>query len=114
LQPNEYAEPNESFGSPISPVQLPPPYENGTPLLVPPEVTTVTLTVPLPAGATATIRVPESVPIHDMILADNTLNLTASLGPCAPPKLVPVIVTETPCPPDVGLMLVIVGGNGLK
>ena len=72
--------------------------------LVPPGVTTVTSTVPEPAGEVAVIDVAE---IAITLVALAAPNLTA----VAPVKLVPVMVTVVPpvAGPLVGLMLVTVG-----
>jgi hypothetical protein len=70
--------------------------------LLPPGVLTVTSAVPFPAGATAVTE-----------LVDLTAKLAASVEPnftaVAPPRLVPVIVTEVPPGPYVGLTSVTVG-----
>jgi hypothetical protein len=75
---------------------------NDTLLLAPTDVVTTTPTVPLPAGATAVICVDET-----------TLKLLAAVLPnvtaVAPVKFAPVMVTEVPLDPLVGLRLLIVG-----
>ena len=75
---------------------------------VPPVVVTVTSTVPLPAGSTAVICVPETTA---KLLAAVEPNFT----PLAAVKLVPVIVTVVPpaVGPEVGLIDVTVGAAGL-
>jgi hypothetical protein len=73
--------------------------------LVPPGVVTVTSTTPLPAGAVAVMLVaPLSVKVAAVVP-----NLTA----LAPLKFVPVIVTDVPVGPDVGLTAVTVGTGGV-
>lgn len=71
-------------------------------LLEPADVVTTTLTAPLPDGATAVICV-----------ADTAVKLVAAVLPnataVAPVKFVPVMVTDVPLCPLVGLMLVIAG-----
>ena len=49
------------------------------------------------------------VPLQAVAVAVVPLNFTV-LVPCVAPKFVPVIVTEAPTAPEVGLRLVIVGG----
>ncbi len=72
---------------------------------VPPDVVTLTSTVPAPAGEVAVIEVEET-----------TVTPTAAVAPnvtaVAPDKLVPVIVTVVPPPPGppVGEIDVTVGG----
>ena len=71
---------------------------------VPPTVVTLTVTAPLPAGATAVIWVAE---LTTYAVAAVPPKLTA----VAPVKLVPVMTTLVPPPvgPDVGASPVIVG-----
>ena len=73
--------------------------------LVPPEVVTVTSTVPVLAGAMAVIVVELS-----------TAKVEAAVVPkfraVAPVKFVPVIVSKLPLGPDVGLTPATVGAGG--
>ncbi|GGO99709.1 hypothetical protein GCM10012280_66790 [Wenjunlia tyrosinilytica] len=75
----------------------------GTPLLVPPGVTTVTLTVPEPAGAAVVIWV--------ALTGVNDTDVAPNLTVVAPVKSVPVIVTGVPpaFEPPLGLRLVMTG-----
>jgi hypothetical protein len=75
-------------------------------VLVPPDVPTVTWTVPDPAGATAVIDVSEATL---MLVASAEPNLTA----VASPRLVPVIVTVVPpaSGPSPGATFVKVGSG---
>ncbi len=70
---------------------------------VPPAVTTVTSTVPVPAGLVATI----CVAVSPMIVAATLPNSTA----VAPDRFVPVIVTDVPpaAGPELGLIPVTAG-----
>jgi hypothetical protein len=81
---------------------------NDTPLLAPPPVPpTVTTTLPVaaPVGTTALIV----VAFHDVMLAAVVPWKVTVLVPWLEPKLVPVIVTVAPAPPDVGDRLVMLG-----
>lgn len=71
---------------------------------------TVTLMVPVvaPAGTGATIVVEFQLVGAAIVLEIPLLKLTM-LNPCELPKFVPVIVTNVPTSPDVGLRLVMVG-----
>ena len=73
----------------------------GRPLLVPPGVVTVTLPVVAPAGTVAVIWVPE--------LTVNVAAVPLKLTAVAPVRLVPVITTEVPAVPLVGLRLLSAG-----
>lgn len=72
-------------------------------LATPPTVTT-TFPVVAPLGTGTTMLVALQV----VGVAAVPLNVIV-LEPCVAPKLVPVIVTDAPAPPDVGFRLVIVG-----
>ena len=76
---------------------------NGAPLLVPPGVVTLTLPVVAPAGTVAVIWVAE----FTVNVAAVPLKLTAVV----PVKLLPVITTEAPTVPLVGLKLAILGAG---
>lgn len=80
-----------------------------TPLLAIPPTVTTTLPEAAPAG-TGTV-IPEAVQLVGV--ATTPLKVTM-LVPCDPPKLVPVMVTEVPTGPEVGLRLVIVTGVTVK
>ena len=73
---------------------------NGTPLLATPPTVTTTLPVVAPAGTCAVML----VALHPVGVAAVPLNLTV-LVPCVAPKFAPVIATEVPTRPDVGLRL---------
>ena len=75
------------------------------PLLATPPTVTTTFPVVAPAGTGTTILVALQLVI---VVAVVPLNVTV-LVPCVEPKFVPVIVTDAPTAPDVGLRLVIVG-----
>src|SRR6266567_776938 len=77
---------------------------NGTPLLATPPTVTTTLPVVAPAGTCAVML----VALHPVGVAAVPLNLTV-LVPCVAPKFAPVIATEVPTRPDVGLRLEMVG-----
>jgi hypothetical protein len=77
---------------------------NVTPLLATPPVVTITLPVVAALGTEATML----VSLQLVALAAAPLKLTV-LVPCVAPKLVPVMVTEVPAGPEVGLMAVICG-----
>ena len=74
-------------------------------VLVPPGVTTVTATVPVPPGTVA---------VMDVELL--TVKAVAGLGPkltaVAPARFVPAMVAEVPVYPVDGLTPVTVGGGG--
>lgn len=74
------------------------------PLLPLPDTVTTTLPVVAPEGTMATMLVALQL-VTDAVLP---LNLTVLL-PCVVPNPVPVIVTEAPTAPEVGLKLVIEG-----
>ena len=74
-------------------------------MLVPPEVVTVTSTVPVPAGAVAVMLVSLLTVKVDGLDAPKFTAL-------APVKLVPVTTTEVPVNPEVGLTAVTVGWVG--
>ena len=76
-----------------------------TPLLATPPTVTTTFPVAAPVGTFATMLVALQLLI---VVAVVPLNVTV-LVPCVEPKFVPVIVTDAPTAPDVGLRLVIVG-----
>src|SRR6202011_5066372 len=80
---------------------------NETPLLAWPPTVTTTLPVVAPPGTGATTL----VPLQLVGVAAVPLNFTA-LVPCVPPKFAPVIVTEVPTAPDVGLKVVRLGAGG--
>ena len=78
---------------------------NDTLLLAMPPITTVTPTAPVGRlGTMALIEVAD----HDVTVAKVEPNLTV-LDPWVAPKLVPVIATDVPAGPDVGLTEVIAG-----
>src|SRR5260370_5555141 len=78
--------------------------ENLTPLLPPPPPAPTTSPVVAPAGTGATMLVaPQLVGV-----AATPLNVTV-LVPCVAPKFAPLIVTDAPTNPDVGLKLVMLG-----
>ena len=85
-------------GVPVDTVKL-------TPLLATPPTVTTTFPVVAPAGTGTTMLVALQLVI---VVAVVPLNVTV-LVPCVEPKFVPVIVTDAPTAPDVGLRLVIVG-----
>jgi len=76
----------------------------GTPLLASPATVTTTLPVVAPAGTGTTML----VKVQLVGVAGTPLNVTV-LVPCVPPKSEPVIVTDAPTGPDVGLRLLIPG-----
>jgi hypothetical protein len=78
---------------------------NEEPALDAPPTVTTTLPVVAPVGTFATIEVALQLVIE---VAEVPLNFTV-LAPCVVPKFVPVIVTEAPTAPEVGLRFVIVG-----
>ena len=79
---------------------------NAEPLLdVLPTVTT-TLPEVAPAGTVVTIV----VPLHELAVAVTPLNLTV-LVPCVLPKLIPLIVTESPTAPEDGVKEEILTGG---
>jgi len=77
-----------------------------TPLLVTPPTVTTTLPVVAPFGTGATML----VALQLVGVATIPLKVTV-LVPCVAPKLAPVIVTDVPRTPDVGLRLVMLGGG---
>ena len=76
----------------------------GTPLLACPTTVTTTLPVVAPEG-TGTMML---VSLQLVGLAATPLNVTV-LVPRVPPKVEPVIVTDAPTAPNVGLRLLIAG-----
>ena len=76
----------------------------GTPLLARPPTLTITFPVAAPLGTGTTML----VALQLVGAAAVPLKVT-ELVPCEAPKFVPVIVTEVPTGPDVGLRLVILG-----
>src|SRR5579871_5240704 len=78
------------------------------PLLAVPLTVTTTLPVVAPVGTGATML----VALQLVGVAAVPLNFTV-LVPCDAPKLVPVIVTEVPTAPEVGLRVVMVGEVGV-
>jgi hypothetical protein len=77
---------------------------NETPALATPLTVTTTGPVVAPAGTGTLIEVAAQV----VGVAGVPLNLTV-LVPCVAPKFVPLIVTEVPTAPEVGVKLVMVG-----
>ena len=77
-----------------------------TPLLAAPPTVTTTLPVVAPAGTGTTML----VTVQLVGVAAIPLNFTV-LVPCVVPKFAPVIVTEVPRTPDVGVRLVMLGGG---
>src|SRR5207249_6754376 len=77
-----------------------------TPLLATPPTVTTTFPVVAPAGIGATML----VALQLVGVAPIPLKVTV-LVPWLAPKLAPVIVTDVPRPPDVGLRLVMLGGG---
>jgi uncharacterized protein YjeT (DUF2065 family) len=75
-----------------------------TPLLAAPPTVTTTLPVVAPAGTGATML----VALQLVGVAATPLNVTV-LVPCVAPKFAPLIVTDAPTNPDVGLRLVMLG-----
>src|SRR6266852_510133 len=75
-----------------------------TPLLPSPPTVTTTLPVVAPAGTSTTTL----VALQLVAVAATPLNVTV-LVPCAAPKFAPLIVTEVPTNPEVGLKLVMLG-----
>ena len=75
-----------------------------TPLLLTPPTATATLPVVAPAGTGTTMVVEFQLVGVEIVL----LKLTV-LVPCVIPKFVPVIVTDVPTVPDVGLRLMMLG-----
>ena len=75
-----------------------------TPLLATPPTVTITLPVVAPPGTGAVML----VALQAVGVAAVPLNLTV-LAPWEAPKLVPVMMTEVPTGPDVGLRLVMLG-----
>ena len=79
-----------------------------TPLLATPPTVTTTLPVVAPVG-TGTAML---VALQLVGVAAVPLNVTV-LVPCVAPKFVPVIVTDVPTAPDVGVKLVMVGAGAV-
>src|SRR5437870_11937104 len=79
---------------------------NAAPLLATPLTVTTTLPVVAPAGTGATMLVADQL----VGVAVVPLNFTV-LVPCVAPKLVPVIVMDTPTAPLVGASDVMVGAG---
>jgi len=77
-----------------------------TPLLATPDTVTTTFPVVAPLGTGVTML----VALQLVTVALVPLNVTV-LAPCAEPKFVPVIVTDVPAAPEVGLTLVTAGGT---
>src|SRR5439155_4647301 len=77
-----------------------------TPLLATPPTVTTTFPVVAPLGTGTTMV----VPLQLVGVAPIPLNVTV-LVPWLAPKLAPVIVTDVPRTPDVGLRLVMLGGG---
>jgi len=77
-----------------------------TPLLATPPTVTTTLPVVAPAGTGTTML----VALQLVAVAVVPLNFKV-LDPCVAPKLAPVIVTDAPTNPDVGLRLVMLGAG---
>jgi len=73
-------------------------------LLAPPLTVTTTLPVSAPEGTEATMV----LGLHEVGIADTPLKVTA-LAPCAGPKPPPLITTDCPTGPEVGLRLVMLG-----
>jgi len=78
-----------------------------TPLLATPPTVTTTLPVVAPVGTGTTML----VALQLVGVAAIPLNFTV-LVPCVAPKFAPVIVTDVPRTPDVGLRLVMLAGEG--
>ena len=78
---------------------------NDLPLLAAPLTVTTTLPVVAPVGTGTTIEVALQLV---MVVAVVVLNFTVLL-PCVAPKFVPVMVTDAPTAPEVGVRLVILG-----
>src|SRR5271167_1301222 len=79
-----------------------------TPLLATPPTVTTTFPVVAPLGTGTVIL----VPVQLVGVAATPLNLTV-LVPFVDPKFVPVIVTDVPAGPVVGLRLVIAGADAV-
>ncbi len=77
-----------------------------TPLLATPPTVTTTVPVVAPLGTSATML----VALQLVGVASVPLNRTV-LVPCVAPKFVPAIVTAVPTAPDVGVRLVMLGGD---
>jgi len=80
----------------------------GSPLLATPPTVTTTFPVVAPFGTAAEML----VSVQPTNAAVVPLNV-AVLLPCDGPKFTPVIVTETPTSPEVGLKEVMLGGGGV-
>jgi hypothetical protein len=81
---------------------------NALPLLATPPTVTTTLPVDAPAGTGTTMLVELQVETVPAV----PLKVTVLL-PCVAPKFVPVMVTEAPTSPDVGLRLLMAGAGGV-
>jgi len=80
----------------------------GTPLLTTPPTVTITFPEVAPSGTGMVMLVSDQL----LDLPCVPLNVTKlEIGPTVGPKFVPVIVTLEPTGPEVGLMLVILGGG---
>jgi hypothetical protein len=79
---------------------------NGTPLLAIPPAVTTTLPVVAPAGTGVTMLV--SLQFAGVGAAATPLNVIVLL-PWVAPKPAPLIVTELPIAPDIGLTLATLG-----
>src|SRR6266852_874951 len=75
---------------------------------LPTVTTTLTLPVAVPAGTGATMLVALQLVGIAVVVPNFTV-----LDPCVTPKFVPVIVTEVPTAPEVGLRLVMVGAEAV-
>ena len=79
---------------------------NGTPLLGVPATVTITLPLVAPLGTGTTMLVE-----LQLVGVPATVLKTTVLVPWLAPKFVPVIVTEVPSGPEVGLMLLMLGAG---
>jgi hypothetical protein len=78
---------------------------NGPPVLETPPTVTTTFPVVAPAGTVATIDVEVQ---SEMEVAGVPLKVTV-LVPCDEPKLVPMMATELPTRPELGVRLLMTG-----
>jgi len=78
------------------------------PLLVTPPTVTTTFPVVAPVGTGAAMLVALQLVGVAVVVPNFTV-----LDPCVTPKFVPVIVTEVPTAPEVGLRLVMVGAEAV-
>jgi hypothetical protein len=101
-----------TVAGPADNVKLPPELTvKSTPLLATPPTVTTTLPVVAPAGTGTTILV--ALQFAELVgFVGVPLKVTV-LVPWVAPKFVPVIVTEVPTAPEVGLRLVMVGAGGV-